>query len=427
MRGRVALLLLLAGALLLGATPAVLAEGRRVALVVGNSAYRSVPELANPANDARLVARTLAGLGFTLVGGGAQTNLDKPGFAAAVRAFGQALPGAEMALFYYAGHGMQVAGENWLVPVDANPARVQDLDFQMVDASLVLKQRAGTKLNVIILDACRNNPFGGRGLRGSEPGLAQMQAPEGTVISYATQPGNVAMDGSGADSPFSLALVEAMRLPGLDVLRMFNRVGVAVKRGTGGVQQPWVSNSPIEGDYYFAGAGAAGAAVPPVAVQTPTQTPGAANPGRSQSGLFARVTAQAQPEGIPLLDFFDIVPPAAGVPPEMARFVGAWGPARWNGGPNHFMFVVEHVDAAGNARVVYLQSFACYDRDCTVALRKPAVQYRDGKIAGGVLSFTSRDDFWRTELAIGPDGQMHARTFRGLTQPWARAALSRIE
>ena len=136
------------------------------------------------------------------MGGGEQLDLDKPGFDRAIGAFGRAIEGADVALFYYAGHGVQVQGSNWLVPVTANPAREADLDFQMVDAELVLKQMqaAGTRLNVMILDACRNNPFGGRGLRAAGGGLAQMRAPEGTLISYATQPGNVATDGTGTDS-----------------------------------------------------------------------------------------------------------------------------------------------------------------------------------------------------------------------------------
>jgi hypothetical protein len=263
--------LLLIATLLIMSSFAASAQGRRVALIVGNSAYTSVPQLANPANDARLMARTLSGVGFELIGGGAQVNLDKAKFEAAVHDFGLALPGAEVALFYYAGHGLQVQGVNWLVPLDANPTRPQDLDFQMIDASLVLKQMegAGTKLNIMILDACRNNPFGGRGLRGTQSGLAQMQAPEGTLISYATQPGNTAADGAGADSPYTMALSDAMKQPGLDVLRMFNRIGVAVKQSTGGQQQPWLSSSPIEGDYYFAGPGSSPAAAATSAMISP--------------------------------------------------------------------------------------------------------------------------------------------------------------
>jgi Caspase domain len=263
----VALLLLL---LLPGlARPSAAAEtpGRRVALVIGNSAYRNVPPLANPGNDARLLAQTLQAAGFKLVGGGARLDLDKAGFDEAIAAFGRAIEGADVALFYYSGHGMQVDGVNYLVPVSANPSRVQDLDFQMVNAELVLRQMSGggTRLNIVILDACRNNPFGGRGLRGTGSGLAEMKAPQGTLISYATQPGEMAQDGEGKDSPFSLALADAMRQPGLDLLRLFNRVGLTVKRATGGQQQPWQSSSPLEGDFYFSGS----AAAPPVPAPAP--------------------------------------------------------------------------------------------------------------------------------------------------------------
>ena len=226
---------------------------KRVALVIGNSTYRNVTPLENPKNDASLMATTLAGLGFTLVGGNAQLNLDKAGLDQAVQSFGRQIQGADVALFYYAGHGVQLNGENYLVPVNANPTRAADVDFQMVDVNLVLHQMkdSGTRLNLLVLDACRNNPFGGRGLRSSSGGLAQMRAPEGTLISYATQPGNVAQDGAGGHSPFTQALAATIRRPGLDIFQAFNQVGLAVKRTTGGAQQPWVSSSPIDGNFYF--------------------------------------------------------------------------------------------------------------------------------------------------------------------------------
>jgi uncharacterized caspase-like protein len=234
--------------------PAARAE-IRVALVVGNSNYRYVTQLANPANDAKLIAKTLVSLGFKLTGDGPQLNLTKPQFDQAVQDFGNAIQGADVALFYYAGHGVQVRGANFLVPVSANPTREVDVDFQMLDVNLVLRQMeyGRARLNLLILDACRNNPFGGRGLRAVSTGLAQMQAPEGTLISFATQPGNVAQDGTGGDSPFSKALAQTMRKPGLDIFRAFNEVGLVVARATGGEQQPWMSLSPIKGDFYFAG------------------------------------------------------------------------------------------------------------------------------------------------------------------------------
>jgi uncharacterized caspase-like protein len=248
---------------------------KRVALVIGNSHYKNVTPLDNPVNDAKLMAETLRALGFVIVGGNAELDLDKAQFDGAVQAFGDQIQGADVGLFYYAGHGLQVRGQNYLVPVGANPARETDVDFQMVDTALVLRQMegAGTKLNIVILDACRNNPFGGRGLRGTEGGLAQMRAPEGTLISYATQPGNVARDGANGNSPYTRALADAIRKPGRDIFQIFNTVGLAVKDATGGVQQPWVSSSPIAGNFYFAGqaAGApATAAAPPPPVAAPT-------------------------------------------------------------------------------------------------------------------------------------------------------------
>ena len=234
--------------------PAARAE-TRVALVVGNSDYRHVTPLTNPQNDAKLIGKTLADLGFKLVGNGPQLNLTKAQFDQAVQDFGNEIQGADVALFYYAGHGVQVRGANYLVPVSANPTREVDVDFQMLDVNLVLREMeyGRARLNLVILDACRNNPFGGRGLRAANSGLAQMQAPEGTLISFATQPGNVAQDGTDGDSPFSMALAQTIRKPGLDIFRAFNEVGLVVARATAGEQQPWVSLSPIKGDFYFAG------------------------------------------------------------------------------------------------------------------------------------------------------------------------------
>ena len=213
---------------------------KRVALIVGNSAYRNVTPLDNPKNDATLMAETLRSLGFKFIGGAAQLDLDKSALDVAIQSFGREIQGADVALFYYAGHGVQVSGSNYLVPVNANPTREADVDFQMVDVNLVLRQMqgSGTRLNLVILDACRNNPFGGRGLRALDSGLAQMRAPEGTLISYATQPGSVAQDGTNGHSPYTKALAETVQRAGLDIFQTFNEVGLAVKHATGGAQQP---------------------------------------------------------------------------------------------------------------------------------------------------------------------------------------------
>jgi len=243
----------LLGTIILALTGTTAFAEKRVALVIGNSAYKNVAPLDNPKNDAKLMANSLRELGFTLVGGSPQIDLDKPGFDDLLQKFGNELVGADVALFYYAGHGIQVRGSNYLVPVNANPAREADVLFQMVDTALVLAamEGSGTRLNLVILDACRNNPFGGRGLRAVESGLAQMRAPEGTLISYATQPGNVALDGTGGNSPYTRALSQIMREAGLNIFQTFNEVGLEVMRTTGNAQQPWVSTSPIKGNFQF--------------------------------------------------------------------------------------------------------------------------------------------------------------------------------
>ena len=268
---------------------------RRVALVIGNGQYHAVPRLANPTHDAQLIADTLTGLGFTLVGGQAQLDLDKVAFDRTVQAFGNALQGASVAFFYYAGHGVQIRGANYLVPVSANPTKEADVDFQMVNVDLVLRQMegAGTRLNLLILDACRNNPLAGRGVRATGGGLAQMQAPEGTLISYATQPGNVAQDGTDGHSPYTRALASALRTPGLDVFAVFNETGLAVKKRTGGAQQPWVASSPLEGTFYFAG----GPPQPPTMPTSPGSLPAAASMAALPAAQGARV---AEPSTAPL-------------------------------------------------------------------------------------------------------------------------------
>ncbi len=282
---RVLLLAVTAIVIALSAPPAL--ADKRVALVIGNSAYVSIPRLDNPRSDALLMASTLQELGFSLVGGGAQLDLDKFGIDRLIQQFGTDVQNADVAMFYYAGHGVQVRGANYLVPVGANPTREADVDFQMVDVNLVLRQMedAGTKLNLVVLDACRNNPFGSRGLRAAGGGLAQMRAPEGTLISFATQPGNVALDGEG-NSPYTKALAATIRKPGLDIFQTFNEVGLAVKRSTGGSQQPWVSSSPIDGSFYFS--------APPV-----SNAPAMANDDAAQAWAATRDTTS-----IAVLDTF---------------------------------------------------------------------------------------------------------------------------
>jgi uncharacterized caspase-like protein len=248
------------------AAPAAASEPR-LALVIGNGGYHHVPPLTNPPNDARLTADTLRSLGFRLIGDAALVNADRAAMEHAIRDFGKRLRGGAVGLFYYAGHGVQIEGENYLVPVGADVEDAADVKYELVNVGYVLDEmkNAGNRLNIVILDACRNNPFGGRGLRALSRGLAQMQAPEGTIISYATQPGNTASDGDGKNSPFTKALTAAMMKPGIGVFDTFNTVGLTVKAATGGQQQPWLASSPIEGTFQFRAGSAVPVPAPPAA------------------------------------------------------------------------------------------------------------------------------------------------------------------
>jgi hypothetical protein len=246
---------------------------RRVALVIGNGAYtHEIPKLRNPGNDARLLARTLAALGFELIGGGALLDQNGAQMRDAMHMFGQKLGGDTVAVFYYSGHGVEYHGENYLVPVDAMIRSAADVDYALVSANFLLRQIAasGGGMSMVILDACRSNPFG-RGLKDiGTGGLATMHAPRGTLIAYATAPGTVAVDGSGSNSPFASALASAMRQPGLALFDMFNTVALQVDEQTNHEQQPWISASPIKGAFYFTPpSGAAPAPAPPMAMASP--------------------------------------------------------------------------------------------------------------------------------------------------------------
>jgi len=237
--------------------------GVRVALVIGNSEYQSIPALTNPRNDARLIAERLKSLGFTLVGDGPQVDLDKAGFERAIEAFRAAMSRADIALFFYAGHGVQIRGVNWLVPVSAAPRVESDVAEQMIEANSILAhmRAGGARLNVLVLDACRDNPFpaAATATASGAGGLGRMDAPDNTLIAYATQPGNVALDGDSGNSPYSKALAESIGLPGQEIRQLFNDVGVRVRRPTQGAQQPWLSASPIEREFFLAGRPVVGA------------------------------------------------------------------------------------------------------------------------------------------------------------------------
>ena len=235
----------------------------RVALVVGNGAYHRISPLQNPVNDAELMAGTLRGLGFDV---SIATDATQQEFKSAIRDFGKRLRKAgsdAVGLFFYAGHGVQSGEHNYLVPLDAPIEEEADLEFEAVPARWVLSrmEAAGNALNVVILDACRNNPFKS-GFRSGLRGLTRMPAPTGSLIAYSAGPGQAAEDGDGRNSPYTLALAEALEVPGLKVEEVFKRVRNTVLKRVGVQQTPWEESS-LRGDFYFrAGASVASAAVP---------------------------------------------------------------------------------------------------------------------------------------------------------------------
>jgi hypothetical protein len=223
------------------------AAEQRIALVIGNSQYKDSP-LPNPVNDARAIAKALSDSGFKVI---KKENAGQKEMQLALRDFGDALKAGGVGLFYYAGHGMQVKGRNFLIPVDAQIQREDEVAYNSVDAGQVLDkmEAAANRLNIVILDACRNNPFA-RSFRSGGAGLAQMDAPVGTLVAFATAPGSVASDGEGQNGLYTQHLLQSMQKPGTKIEDVFKNVRASVRKDSGGKQIPWESTS-LEGDFVF--------------------------------------------------------------------------------------------------------------------------------------------------------------------------------
>ena len=249
---------------------------QKTALIIGNTNYE-VGKLRNPVNDARTLGETLEQMGFDVL---VKYDLDKEGLRAAVREFGnaiQARPG--VAFFYYSGHGLQSDGVNYLVPVDADIQEEYEIADQCVSADQVLRMLTtyDNPFNIIILDACRNNPYESR-YRSASRGLAQPEiVPTGSIMAYSTSPGRTASDGEGENGLYTQELVKAMNIPGLDIEDVFKQTRINVMAISDEQQIPWETSSLV-GDFYFlhegdapvaVGTGAVGASV----AKTPREVP----------------------------------------------------------------------------------------------------------------------------------------------------------
>src|SRR5262249_42773227 len=242
----------------------------RVALVIGNAAYDMAP-LRNPVNDVRAMAATLRTLGFQVT---ALENAALMDMKRAIDDFGDSLrSGGGVGLFYFSGHGIQINGRNFIIPVGVRVKGERDVEYESVDVGRVLgkMEDAGNRMNLVILDACRDNPFA-RSFRSAASGLATMDAASGTFIAFATAPGHTADDGTGTNGLYTEQLIRYMRTPGLKVEDVFKQVRIDVEKSSGGKQVPWESSS-LKGDFYFSPSPVVEAALP-----TPPSSP--AKPAR---------------------------------------------------------------------------------------------------------------------------------------------------
>ena len=237
------------GIFLAGVTFATAAQAeKRIALVIGNATYANTAPLSNPGNDVADIAAALRRLNFQVIEG---RDLDKRSMERTVRQFAVELPGADVALFYYAGHGLQIGGQNYLMPTDAKLSGEGDVDFESVPLSLILKQmEREAKTSLILLDACRDNPLGrnlarSMGTRAVQigQGLAEVKTGVGTLIGFSTQPGSVSLDGTGRNSPYAAALLDHIEVPGKDVSAVLVSVRNDVLKVTTGRQVPWEHTS----------------------------------------------------------------------------------------------------------------------------------------------------------------------------------------
>lgn len=234
----------------------------RIALIIANGAYQNTSPLKNPVADGKLMATTLEGAGFKVT---LATDLDAKAMKKAMLDFGRALRSSDsVGLFYYAGHAIQVAGENYLMPIDANLQDETEIGIEGVDVNdfLATMNEAQSRIKIVVLDACRNNPFPAAS-RSAARGLAIVRAPTGTLIAYSTSPGEVALDGTGDNSPYAEALARAMKgETGKPIELVFRQARVAVLESTEGRQTPWDLSS-ITGDFVLApGEGPSQASVP---------------------------------------------------------------------------------------------------------------------------------------------------------------------
>ena len=272
---------------------------RRIALVIGNGDYKVGEKLKNPANDARDIAKALQELGFEVT---LLVDVNKRRSDEAIEKFSRELSNGGAGVFYYAGHGMQVDGENYLIPLKANISREQDVQYEGIPLGRILgaMEDADNHVNIVLIDACRDNPYS-RGWRSRTRGLASVGSARGTLISFSTGPGNVAFDGDGHNSPYTTSLLEHIKTPGLPVELMFKEVRKSVEAVTNQQQSPWEQTNLI-GEFAFnptQPASAPRTLPPPAPSSRPTSTSVPVGSNTTPPAPSSRATSTAAPILIP--------------------------------------------------------------------------------------------------------------------------------
>lgn len=365
----------------------------RVALVVGNGQYAHATSLPNPPNDARDAAAAFRELGFDVIDA---IDVDKAGFDRRLRDFARALRQAKTAVFFYAGHGMQVAGKNYAVPVDARLETSADLAVETVDIDQILSvmQSDETRTNLVFLDACRDNPLSrsfARALPATRSGavgsgLSALDAGRGTMIAFATAPNKVAMDGDGRNSPFTVSLLKHIRTPGLDIAFVMRRVTADVEAASRGTQIPWIHAS-LTKDVVLVPAAAAqqGAAttVPPV-------VPVPAKPAPAVEVAVAR-PVDPQPSGPDPAAACDRAAGALG-DPDLPKGVSGISLASMRAMPRPAMVAAQAVCEAAMARHPTIGRFV----------------YQAGRIADGQLDLAKAQQLYERAVALGSVGALNS-------------------
>jgi uncharacterized caspase-like protein len=403
------------------------------ALVVGNGSYSTITPLRNPVNDARAMDQALRSTGFDVI---RLENATRAQFDAGLQQLIARLNAGTVSVFYYAGHAVQMGGRNYLIPVDARVDSDAALRVAAIDLDDVLRRitAAGGHVNIVVLDACRNNPFQNMApaasneplrqavgmsdsrFRGIGSGLAPVTAPSGLLIAYSTAPGSVAADGDGPNGLYTGELIRTMVRGHQGIEGMFKETRNAVIAKSGGAQIPWESSS-LTNNYAFRPREA------PSYAATPTNSPSTypstqessptvaavrgATPLPPGDRLVARIASLAAQQGISMADSFDIRAPDPGAPTGSAALLGAWGPGMWSGGGSRNIYVVEEIDRNNSVRLVEMFS------DCCLGMLRYKANFRKRTaiLVNGRIIIQHRrgwdQQIMTTELELLSDGQLH--------------------